>query len=182
MTAAQQKLVVDNMALAPYVVNKYFPHITYFEKEDMYSIGYIAMCRAARDFDPKRGWKYVTLAGKYIRMAICNEIQKATRARRDVRNCATTFDQLATSPSGRETETLGSFIPAVDDAETITDAKLLIEWLDSQCETDAKVVRLHIAGYSQGEIAREVGMTQSSVSRHLSAAKFRIKRYYDRAI
>lgn len=178
MTAEQERLVVDNMALAPYVVKKYFPHITYFEKEDMYSIGYIAMCRAALDFDPERGWKYATLAGKYIRTAICNEIQKATRECRDVRNCATTLDQLAPAPSGKETETLGGLIPSVDTAETITDAKLLMEWLDGQDDKDAKIVRLHVAGYVQSEIAVRVGLSQSLVSRKLTRAKQRIKEYY----
>ena len=180
MTAEQEKLVVDNMYIVPYIVDKYFHYQIYFEKGDLCSIGYWAMCKAARDFDPERGWKYVTLAGKYVRSAILNEIQKATRGRRDVRNCTTTFDRPIDLEKSEDT--LGSLIPAVDDVETVMDAKLLIEWLDKKHGKVAKIVRLYVAGYSQPEIASEIGHSQSSVSRQLSAAKDIIRRYYNMAI
>lgn len=178
MTAAQEKLVVDNMALVPYLVNKHFPYQTQFEREDLYSIGYIAMCKAAQDFNPERGWKYVTLAGKYVRSAILNEIQKSTRDCRDVRKTIVTFDQPIKSKCGENGDTLGSLLPSVDDAETLTDAKLLIEWMDKRLGEDARIIRLHIAGYSQSEIAAQFGLTQSGISRHFSAAKQRIREYY----
>lgn len=180
MTAEQQRLVVDNMALVPFLVNKHFSYQRYFEKQDLYSIGYIAMCNAARFYDPEKGFLFATYAGKYIRSAILNEIQKATRECRDVRNCITTFDQPIDTKEGRDT--LGGLIPAVDTAETITDAKLLVKWLDGQDGKDATIVRLHVAGYTQREIATRTGMTQSNVSRHLRSAKERIKEYYAMAI
>lgn len=180
MTAEQERLVVDNMALVPYIVSKYFPLCGAFERQDLYSIGYIAMCKAARDFDPERGFKFSTLASKYIRAEILNEIQKTTRECRDYRNSTATIDRPIDTAEGKEM--LGNLIPSVDTAETITDAKLLIEWLDGQDDQDATIVRLHVAGYVQSEIAVRVGLSQSLVSRKLTRAKQRIKEYYAAAM
>ena len=182
MTAEQQELAANNMGLVPYIVKQYFSRLSYFERDDLYSIGYYGLCKAARDFDPERGCKFATVAAKYIRMQILDAIQKATRQSRDVRKCATTVDQPAPSKKGRDGDTIGTLIVAVDHVETIADAKLLIGWLDDQCGKDARIIRLYIAGYTQGEIAAQVGLTQSGVSRHLSAAKERIREYYATAI
>lgn len=73
----QVNLVVNNLGIAKLVTNKLwskYPPIRYkFDTwEDAYQTGLIELMKAAKDFDPNRGFKFTSLAGTYIENKLLN--------------------------------------------------------------------------------------------------------------
>lgn len=52
MTAAQERLITDNYALAPYCARKYAASFPKIEADDMLSIAHLGLVEAARHYDP----------------------------------------------------------------------------------------------------------------------------------
>ena len=71
MTEDQEKLVIDNMNLVPFVMNKYYGNSArLLGDEELVSAGNVGLVRAAQSFDPSRGVAFATLAVPYIRSEI----------------------------------------------------------------------------------------------------------------
>jgi RNA polymerase sigma factor (sigma-70 family) len=67
----QQAMVEANMPLVGFTINKYLKSAN-MDYDDMTSVGYIALCKAAQKYNPKSGYKFCT----YAAMAIVNNIHK----------------------------------------------------------------------------------------------------------
>lgn len=179
MTVEQQKLVTDNMHLVAFTVKKYVSKHVEFEMDDIFQNGYYGLCIAATRFDPTKGFAFSTFASKCILVEIQHQMRRAAAKCRDYRKCATTFDQPI-GPNGGDT--LGSLIPAVDDVDSITGAKFLLDYIDRAKDIDTRVVTLYIDGFNQPEISKIVKKSQSYVSRCLAKARMSIQAYYDKAM
>lgn len=81
LTADQQQLVVDNMQLVPYAIERMFGHEMAAD-EDMQSIGNIALCNAAAGYNPDKG-RFTTYAVKSIANEISKYIKYQNRMCRD---------------------------------------------------------------------------------------------------
>lgn len=69
MTPEQEQLVLDNMRLVHYLARKLAPRLSggnSYDYEDLVGEGQIALIKAARRFDPDKGFKFNTFAGTYI--------------------------------------------------------------------------------------------------------------------
>ena len=179
MTAEQQKLVTDNMYLVGVVIKKYVREHVEFEMDDIFQNGCYGLCVAAMIFDPSKG-KFSTVATRCILNEIQHHMRKAAAKCRDYRKCATTFDQPIDTGAGGDT--LGSLIPAVDDVDSITGAKFLLDHIEHAKNIDSRIVTLYIDGFNQPEISRIVGKSRSYISRCLAAARRNVRAYYDMAM
>lgn len=64
MTEERQKLVTDNLGFAHMIANRY--RSMNLEFDDIVSVAYVGLVRAANAFDPDRGFKFTTFAAKVI--------------------------------------------------------------------------------------------------------------------
>ena len=72
LTVRQRKLVKDNMGLVGHLIRKY-RGIAGLEMGDLAGIGCYALCKAARRFDPKLGYKFCTYACQSIKHELIND-------------------------------------------------------------------------------------------------------------
>lgn len=69
MTPEQEQLILDNMRLVHYFARKLAPRLAdgnSYDYEDLVGEGQIALIKAAKRFDPDKGFKFNTFAGTYI--------------------------------------------------------------------------------------------------------------------
>lgn len=70
MNREVNQLVEENMALVTHTIRKYFPEFinnTNIEYEDIFQVGCIALCKAAKRFDPTKNIQFSTYAVHTIR-------------------------------------------------------------------------------------------------------------------
>lgn len=67
---AREKLIVHNLRLVAYIVNKNYPEAK--DPDDLVSIGTIGLIRAVETFDFKKGNQFSTYASKCIDNAIAH--------------------------------------------------------------------------------------------------------------
>lgn len=86
VTAAQEELIRDNMALVGHMVRetlfKVPPHV---HRDDLASAGYAALVTAAQAFDPGRGIPFGRFAAVRVRGALLDELRSMDWASRSVR-------------------------------------------------------------------------------------------------
>ena len=83
MSFEQTSLIEENMGLISYVINKKvnkakacsIPSVDY---EDLYQLGAIGLCKAAKTFDEKKGFQFSTYAVCCIRNSINSELERLT--------------------------------------------------------------------------------------------------------
>lgn len=81
LTDEQRKLAEENVNLVSFAINKYICSIP-FEYDDMVSIGYIGLCKAAAGFNVAKNHAFSTYATKVICRTIWREVQYSTRQKR----------------------------------------------------------------------------------------------------
>ena len=68
LTPAQQKLVADNLNFIRHQVSKFIKsrNLSWNMADELYQEGVLGMCRAASDFQPERGIKFITYACAWV--------------------------------------------------------------------------------------------------------------------
>src|SRR3712207_1528185 len=128
VTAAQETLIRDNMALVGHMVREMlFKVPAHVHRDDLASAGYAALVTAARAFDTGRGIPFGRFAAMRVRGALLDELRSMDWATRSVRARARRADvarqeltaKLGRTPTTEElAELLGvgvSEIAGVDD-------------------------------------------------------------------
>ena len=77
----QRKLVEANVDLVPFTISKYLKSIA-MDYDDMVSVGYYGLCRAAQCYDKNLKMKFSTYAVKAIVRSVKREVQSALRKKR----------------------------------------------------------------------------------------------------
>lgn len=76
MTTEQEKLVESNLRLVDFVIHRKFPYWREIgEYEDTQQIGRIGLCKAAKTYDPTKGFSFATYAVKCVH----NELKLSLR-------------------------------------------------------------------------------------------------------
>lgn len=144
------------------------------DDSDLMQIGYIAVWKAARAFDPERGVHFSTLAA----VCIHNDLVAALRAASGSCQCDSLSAEI---PNRHRYEvTLESFLSAPDDTEREAVDRVVSEEIVKRVraglgsirnrrsrELSCLVVAGVLAGLPQREIAKRVGCSQSYLSRRL---------------
>lgn len=168
MNERQKKLVEENTGLVYYIVNQRFNFkASYYDFDDLASIGTLGLVKAARTFDESRGKKFATYAGRCIE----NEIKMFLKKNKhDV-----LFISLDESIPGLKSDSAEhSIIELIADEsvqiekdyENALYLKFIMEIiLNRFSQKDRDILLYKIAGYSQLEIANIINISQSYVSR-----------------
>lgn len=157
----QRKLTEENMALVPFTIKRYLGQKHMFN-DDLLSIGYIGLCKAAYSYLPDKG---VTFASYAVRL-ILNELKMDWRCRKvSKRLLDETHDSLdrvvRNDPEGEAT--LKYFV--VDERASTEREALENVFLTRVEEIAPNLCRRIFEGASCNQIAEELGITPNSVSK-----------------
>ena len=165
LNAEQQALVEANLMLVPFTINRFLRSMS-IEYEDMVSIGYIALCRAAWRYNPDRGYKFSSYAVAAICRLIRVEMISRSRQKRGV-NCVTvSFDEImASKPYDAygdgcdyfRNNALTGYEP--DFADKVLD-KVLCEPVWKMCPTHKKLCN---SSMTAGQLGKLEGVTSAAI-------------------
>ncbi len=165
---ARQVLIEHNLRLVAHVVKKF--ENTGDDREDLISIGTIGLIKAINTFNMTKGARLATYAAKCVE----NEILMHIRARKKNRQEVSLNEAIGVDKDGNEVcwiDVLGS---APDEVLNRVEMVLLDEKLKriinklNEREKKVLVMRYGLEGkkrYTQREVARELGISRSYVSR-----------------
>lgn len=181
LTKEQRDLVERNIRLALKAANEAARLMHFrvgadpaYSLDDLVSIAYYGLCLAAQRFRPEFGFRFSTYAMPYIRGIIRNELRGTWAGGiRVPRNLEVTLYPAVSSsdapvPVGADD---GILVEVRSIGSPEDDAVLAVDLLRLP-EKESVVVRLYAAGYTQREIARKIGCSQSTVGRLLRQGLF----------
>lgn len=164
---AKKVLIEHNLRLVAHIAKKY--ENTGEDKEDLISIGTIGLIKAIKTYNTERGTRLATYAARCVENEILMHIRSRKKAKQDV----SLHDPIGVDKDGNEItleDVLGSSPDLVLDAveSLILNEKLhrVIAKLKSR-ERKVLIMRYGINGrrYTQREVAGELGISRSYVSR-----------------
>ena len=170
MTEEQKKLAEENHNLIYFYARKY--HISKQDFEDMYGILAIALCKAARDYDESRGIAFSTLAMGYM-LNECRNAYRCDKYRNGKLSICSYNNIFQFSDEDGTTE----YLDMLEGKQDVWDDVNLIEFTQFNDQL-RKIAYLSYLGYNQQEIAKEMGITQSLVSRKLKKIRREIENAY----
>lgn len=138
----QKKLVEENHKLIWFVINKY-----HLNADEYWDILAIALCKAAKRFNPSKNIKFSTFATHCITMAAFGELRKSLKKPKIV-----PYD---------EKKVKGSYEDCYVD-------------LDCLNEIEKKVATLKVQGYNHVEISKIVNVNKNKVTKILNDIKCKI--------
>jgi len=149
-----EKLVNDNEKLAYKVAHKFTPKIM-VDFEDIKQMALIGLYKAAKGFDDSKGVKFSTFAFRVMSNEVLQEMRKFKR----------------TSESLEEMEMEVTYEEKYD--HTMDSIKVYLD------EQEYQIVCFTMDGYNQKEIANEIGLGQSQISRVYIRAKDKVRSVID---
>ena len=170
---ARDKLIVHNLRLVAYIVNKNYPDAG--DPDDLVSIGTIGLIRAVETFDFRKGNQFSTYASKCIDNQIKMHFRKIKRRLTEVN----INDPLESDGEGN-TLTLADIIGSGVNVENEVELKIYSEQLyrfirEELTDREREIIckRYGVANLDgtvcrplpQREIAKELGISRSYVSR-----------------
>lgn len=179
---AKHILIERNLRLVAHIVKKYQS----FEEdtEDLLSIGTIGLIKAVVTFNPD---KCVRL-GTYAARCIENEVLMYLRAKKKSSKEISLYEPIGTDREGNEIQLFDIIETEEDDAhkkvELSDDIRLLYHKVESELSPRERLVLKMRYGlyneeeYTQREIAKELGISRSYVSRIEKSAIEKLRGYF----
>lgn len=183
LTDEQRKLVEDNMKLVGFTLGKYFTEMLRThsgDSDDMCSIGYLGLCKAAASYDSEKG-AFSTYAVGGIKNEIIREIQWRNRKQRDQKNIAYSLNEVYTDhASGAVIE----YIHIVPDTGRDMESAVLDKIVDEQFLNKLRKLAptayvMFTQGLQQYELAKIQGVSRQAVGQRFNRDLIRIKRMLD---
>lgn len=146
----RNRLVVNNMNLVRYLVNKHYP--SYKRDEDILQIGYIGLIKAAESYDPELGFAFSTYASTIIMNEIKMEFRNIQKSPSTI-----SIDTIIVDDGTMKLEdVLGS-----EDLEVFD----LTPFMNRLTDLERTMVYMAIEGSRKSDIARELNVSRSYVTR-----------------
>ncbi len=165
---ARNKLVNHNMRLVAHIIKKYYS--TYSDQEDIISIGTIGLIKGINTFDYTKGTRLATYASRCIE----NEIFMHFRTRKKNANEISMDEPIDTDSEGNPltfTDIIYADETVFDDVDLKMNAEKLYSYLEQIDDPRKKKILIMRYGlydtepFTQREIAKELGISRSYVSR-----------------
>lgn len=165
---ARNKLVNHNMRLVAHIIKKYYSN--YSDQEDIISIGTIGLIKGINTFDYTKGTRLATYASRCIE----NEIFMHFRTRKKNANEISMNEPIDTDSEGNPltfTDIIYSDETVFDEVDLKMKAEKLYEYLENIDDPRKKKILIMRYGLydteplTQREIAKELGISRSYVSR-----------------
>ena len=173
----REQQILENMKLVYYLIQQ-LPHVNPNNYDDLVQIGRIGLIKAVSTFDPDKGIKFSTYAGKCINNEIYMEFRKE---RSDNRNTSLN-EVLSTNEKGNEIK-LGDILGTQEDLEDeIYDNDLIMKALNIILNllnpNEAIILLYKISGLqTTKESGRLIGVSQSYASRIDKSAVRKLRQY-----
>lgn len=157
---SKRRMVEGNMRIALYVARKYEGAL---ESDDLVALAMLGLVKAGNSYDPSKGNMFSTYATKVAENEILMAIRKTKKTSKDI----SIFTQVGVDRNGNVlelSETLEDtraqeFFQQIEDRDTVNSAQRVLT------EKERIVVWKWIHGINQHNIAEELGVSQSQVSR-----------------
>ena len=179
---AKHILIERNLRLVAHVIKKY-QHLEE-NPEDLISIGTIGLIKAIITFNPEKNNKLGTYAARCIE----NEILMLLRTKKKYSKEVSLYEPIGTDRDGNEIQLFDIIETDEADAQTkITlkdDIRLLYEKLESELSPRERLVLNMRYGlynqeeYTQREIAKQLGISRSYVSRIEKSAIEKLRNFF----
>lgn len=186
-TSARNRLIQHNMRLVAFIVRRHYPD--YRDQEDLISIGIIGLIRAAETFDYERSINFSTYAGKCIN----NQIRMYFRKIKHQLSEVYMNEPMDCDKDGNEV-TMADIFPddtsVEDEAFLNINIKKLYKFIDEELDEREREIltkRYGLSGtgyniqkvYTQQEVADELNISRSYVSRIEKKALQKLKKRFD---
>jgi RNA polymerase sporulation-specific sigma factor len=170
---AEEKLLLENESLCHYIAKRF--DNTGIDKEDLASVAKIGLLKAYKSFDLSRNIKFATYASRIMQ----NEILMLLRNNKKHKNNISLETPIAHDNDGNNI-TLVEIIPMEEPQFNFEDYdmlnKVLQEFYKTEKEIDIQVLeKCTMNGRTQRDVAEELGLSQSYVSRIESKVKIKFK-------
>lgn len=156
LTKEMESLVTENMALAGYIAKKFLS--TGIEYDDLRSLAYLGLVKAANAFDVGKGYKFTSFAGTCMN----NEILMYLRQNRKHLPCVS-YDAITEEGETPYLDFLGKEDPELKQIDNIGWYDTLTRNLSDREKKVVDLVIMHKK--SQTAICKEMGISQSYISR-----------------
>lgn len=180
---AKNILIEHNLRLVAHIVKKY--QNSEDEVEDLISIGTIGLIKAIHTFDMEKGPRLATYAARCVE----NELLMFFRARKKLSRETSYYEPIGTDKEGNEIHLLDIMESNERDAfsqiSLHTDSKRLYELLDQVLTPREQKVLIMRYGlyngkeYTQREIAGQLGISRSYISRIEKNALQKLREYFE---
>lgn len=175
MTRQEQEVMLENnLKLVFYVLIKRFP--TYAYNEDIYQIGCIGLWQAVKGYKDSVG-----AFSSFACACIYNQVAMALRKQRKSNDYSfISFDEPLFE--GSDLSVSDSIVDVSSEIEftniEYSDTKKnVIKAINRLNSTEQRVLNLSMSGMNQGDIAKIMSSSQPNISRSLSSARAKLKRY-----
>lgn len=142
-----------------------FAHSHYLDLEEFYDILAIALCIAAREFDPNRGCKFSSYAYRVMTVAVCKYFRDINAASRIPIGSIRSINEEIVNHEGAKTELIevleGDFFTTYID-ETTVHVQRFLETLNVN---EKYIVFGLLNGYREQDLARYLHYTRANISR-----------------
>ena len=182
--SVKEELIVHNLRLVVYIARKFDSAGSTIE--DLISIGTIGLIKAVNTFCPEKGIKLATYASRCIENEILMHLRKTNPLKTEI----SIDEPLNTDWDGNElllSDVLGCESDIVNKGIEIEDEKNLLLLLINKLpprERQIMQMRFGLAGYNehtQKEVADDLGISQSYISRLEKRIIMRLKKEMERA-
>ncbi len=187
---ARSKLINHNLRLVSHIVKKYAGSVT-IEVDDLISVGAIGLIKAIDSFNYEKGVGLATYASK----CIDNEILMLIRVNKKHKDVVSLSSKFASDKDGNEVLLMDIIESDEDEVEDAVSSSFIMEKINNvidkhltKREKEIVIKRYGLNGqkvYTQKELAEELGISRSYVSRIEAKALELIKddlskNYYDK--
>lgn len=179
---AKHILIERNLRLVAHIVKKY--QTLEEDNEDLLSVGTIGLIKAVVTFNPDKSVRLGTYAARCIE----NEILMHFRARKKSSREISLYEPIGTDREGNEIQLFDIIETDEDDAhrkaELKDDIKTLYQKVESELSARERLVLKMRYGlyneeeYTQREIAKQLGISRSYVSRIEKSAIEKLREYF----
>lgn len=179
---AKHILIERNLRLVAHIVKKY--QTLEEDNEDLLSVGTIGLIKAVVTFNPKKSVRLGTYAARCIE----NEILMHFRAKKKSSREVSLYEPIGTDREGNEIQLFDIIETEEDDAhrkaELKDDIQTLYQKVESELSARERLVLKMRYGlyneeeYTQREIAKQLGISRSYVSRIEKSAIEKLRVYF----
>lgn len=145
-------------------------------EEDWYGVAAIALCRAARNYDPERGYTFSTFAMRVIHNGLAVAIRDRNSGKKIPPECVSSYNKIVPIETDKDQE-YSSLLPSPTNVERQVLTKVSVEKVKSKMtEKENRVLTLAELGYSNEDIGKIIGVSHSRITQ----IKAKFKKKYER--
>lgn len=181
-SSARDLLVEHNLRLVAHIIKKYYSN--YSDQDDLISIGTIGLIKAVESFNPDKGTRLATYASRCVENEILMYFRNQKKTSQDV-----SMNEPIDYDSEGNPLTLSEIIFTDDTVIDDIDRKMKIEKLRRAVDSikDKREKEIIVRRYgldgsfplTQREIAKELGISRSYVSRIEKKALGQLRKFFD---